>query len=120
MLAADLILIIHVFIVIFIISLFALVPYGYYKKWDWVDRKKIRYTHLFLMTFVTVESFVGILCPLTILENVLRGDISDQTFLSKYLSKIIYYNFPSSFFLALYFTGFLVAIYLSFKYPPKK
>ena len=71
------------------------------------------------MAFVTVESFVGILCPLTILENVLRGDISDQT-LSKYLSKIIYYNFPSSFFLALYFTGFLVAIYLSFKYPPKK
>ena len=55
------------------------------------------------MAFVTVESFVGILCPLTILENVLRGDISDQTFLSKYLSKIIYYNFPSSFFSSFIF-----------------
>ena len=120
MLLADLILIIHFLVVIFIVSLFALIPYGYYRKWTWVSKKKIRYTHLFLMTFVTIESFVGIICPLTILENDLRGTITNQTFISKYLSKIIFFNFPSSVFLALYFTGFLVAVYLSFKYPPKK
>tara|TARA_B100000989_G_scaffold296164_1_gene278804 strand:+ start:2389 stop:2751 length:363 start_codon:yes stop_codon:yes gene_type:complete len=119
MLLADLILIIHFFIIIFIISLFALVPYGYYRKWNWVSRKKIRYTHLFLMTLVTIESFIGIICPLTILENHLRGTITNQSFLSKHLSKIIFFNFPSSFFLALYFSGFLGAVYLSFKYPPK-
>ena len=120
MLLADLILIIHFLVVIFIVSLFALIPYGYYRKWTWVSKKKIRYTHLFLMTFVTIESFVGIICPLTILENDLRGTITNQTFISKYLSKIIFFNFPSSVFLALYFTGFLVVVYLSFKYPPKK
>ena len=87
---------------------------------DLGKQKKIRYTHLFLMTFVTIESFVGIICPLTILENDLRGTITNQTFISKYLSKIIFFNFPSSVFLALYFTGFLVVVYLSFKYPPKK
>ncbi len=120
MLIADLILIIHFIIVFFIISLFVLVPYGYSKKWAWVNNKKIRYTHLFLMTFVTIESFIGIVCPLTVLENYLRGTITNQTFLSKYLSKIIFFNFPSTFFLTLYSLGFLIAVLLSFKYPPQK
>ena len=119
MLLADLILIIHVFIVIFIISLFALVPYGYYKKWAWVSSKKIRYTHLFLITLIAIESIVGIICPLTILENNLRGTITKQTFISKYLSKLIFFDFPSSFFLSLYLIGFLFAVYLNLKYPPK-
>ena len=66
MIIADLILVIHFLIVFFIISLFALVPYGYYKKWTWVNSKKIRYTHLFLITFVAIESIAGIICPLTI------------------------------------------------------
>ena len=117
---ADLILIFHCLIVFFIISLFVIIPYGYYKNWTWVSIKKIRYTHLFLMGFVTIESSVGIICPLTVLENNLRGVITDQTFLSKYLSKIIFFNFPSSVFLSLYITGFLIAVFLSFKYPPKK
>ena len=119
MLIADIILIIHFLIIFFIISLFALVPYGYYKNWIWVRSKKIRYTHLFLMTFVTIESFLGIICPLTILENNLRGKMTNQTFISKYLSKIIFFNFPSSVFLVLYIIAFLIAVYLSLKYPPK-
>ena len=72
------------------------------------------------MTFVTIESILGITCPLTTLENNLRGIITNQTFISKYLSKIIFLNFPSSVFLALYFTGFLIAVYTIVKYPPKK
>mgnify|MGYP001973931191 CR=1 FL=1 len=120
MLMADLILIIHFLIVVFIISLFALIPYGYHKKWTWVSLKKIRYTHLLLITFITIESILGFICPLTVLENNLRGIITNQTFISKYLSKIIFYNFSSSVFLSLYFTGFLFAVYLSLKFPPKK
>ena len=119
MLAADIILVIHFLIVFFIISLFALVPYGYYKKWTWVSIKKIRYTHLFLITFVAIESIVGIICPLTILENNLRGTITNQTLVSKYLSKLIFFDFPGSFFLSLYLIGFLFAVYLNLKYPPK-
>ena len=120
MLVADLILIIHFLIVIFIISLLALIPYGYCKKWAWVRSKKVRYTHLFLISFVTIESFLGNICPLTVLENNLRGVITNQTFVSKYLSKIIFFNFPSTFFLTLYSLGFLIAVLLSFKYPPQK
>ena len=120
MLVADLILIIHFLIIFFIISLFGLVPYGYSKKWNWVSSKKIRYTHLFLITLVTIESLFGIICPLTILENNLRGIVTNQTFISKYLSKIIFFNFPSSVFLVLYFSGFLISIYIIVKYPPKK
>ena len=119
MLAADIILVIHFLIVFFIFSLFALVPYGYYKKWTWVSIKKIRYTHLFLITFVAIESIVGIICPLTILENNLRGTITNQTLVSKYLSKLIFFDFPGSFFLSLYLIGFLFAVYLNLKYPPK-
>ena len=44
---ADLVLILHFGIVIFIISLFVIIPVGYRFKWNWPRNRKLRTTHLF-------------------------------------------------------------------------
>ena len=46
---ADLVLIFHFGIVIFIISLFVIIPVGYKFKWNWPRNRKLRSTHLFLI-----------------------------------------------------------------------
>lgn len=119
MFLADIILIIHFVIVVFVISIFILVPYGYIQRWEWVKKKKIRYLHLCIMSFVSLESVLGVICPLTILENSLRQKITTQSFVTQYLSKIVYFNFPSNFFIYLYMLGLVLTLGLYFKYPPK-
>ena len=58
---ADLILIVHFGIVIFITSLFIIIPVGYKFEWKWPRNRKLRSTHLFLI-FVS-STFIVLLGP---------------------------------------------------------
>ena len=69
---ADLVLIFHFGIVIFITSLFVIIPVGYKLEWKWPRNRKLRSTHLFLIFFVTTETVFGLTCPLTLIEHNLR------------------------------------------------
>ena len=70
---ADIILIIHFLIIFFVISLFLLIPISYKLNWEYLKNKTIRVAHISLITLVTIETLIGVHCPLTILENKLRG-----------------------------------------------
>ncbi len=72
---ADIILILHFLVVIFITVGFLLIPIGYYYDWSWIKNFKLRLFHFGLMFIVTFETLVGITCPLTSIENYLRGII---------------------------------------------
>lgn len=116
---ADIILILHFLIVIFITLGFLLIPIGYYYDWCWIKNFKLRLFHFGLMFLVTFETLVGITCPLTSIENYLRGINNSETFISFWIEKIIYWDFPTSFFMFLYFV-FLGWTLLMWKiYPPK-
>ena len=119
-LIADIVLLFHFFIVIFITFGFVLIPIGYNFDWLWIKNKKLRLLHFGMMIFITFETMLGIACPLTILENNLRGVNENQLFISMWISKIIYWDFPSNFFIILYFL-FLGWTFLMWKnYPPIK
>ena len=116
---ADIILILHFLVVIFITVGFLLVPIGYYYDWSWIKNFKLRLFHFGLMFIVTFETLVGITCPLTSIENYLRGIHNSKSFISFWVEKIIYWDFPTSFFMFLYFV-FLGWTLLMWKiYPPK-
>ena len=116
---ADIILILHFLIVIFITVCFLLIPIGYYYDWIWIKNFKLRLLHFGLMFLVTFETLVGITCPLTLIENHLRGINNSKSFISFWIEKIIYWDFPTSFFMFLYFV-FLGWTLLMWKiYPPK-
>ena len=117
---ADFILILHFSIVIFITSLFFFIPIGYKLNWPNVKNKNLRRIHLALMTFITIETILGIACPLTYLENYLLNRYETEFFLSFWLKKIIYWNFPSSFFIFLYLVCFGWTIAMWILFPPKK
>ena len=118
-LLADIVLILHFFIVIFITIGFVLIPIGYFNNWAWIKSYKLRLVHCSLMFLVTLETLLGITCPLTSIENNLRAISSNKSFISFWIEKIIYWDFPTIFFIFLYFI-FLGWTLLMWKiYPPK-
>jgi hypothetical protein len=101
-LIADIILMFHFAIVLFITSGFFLIPIGYKLSWVWVKNLKLRISHCGMMIFVTLETLFGITCPMTLMENSLRGINDSTSFISYWINQIIYWNFPSQFFIILY------------------
>ena len=77
---ADIILILHFLVVIFITVGFLLIPIGYYYDWSWIRNFKLRLFHFGLMFIVTFETLVGITCPLTSIENYLRGINNNKSY----------------------------------------
>ena len=117
---ADVILFFHFLIIIFIVSLFFVVPVGYKLNWQWQKNEKLRLLHLVLITIVTFESIIGITCPLTFIENNLRGIHISNSFISIWLTKIVFWQLPSIFFLIIYSLCLFWTILMWIKFPPKK
>ena len=117
-LIADIVLFFHFCIVVFITFGFALIPIGYNFNWIWIKNKKLRLLHFGMMIFVTFETILGLSCPLTVLENNLRGINKNQLFLSRWITEVIYWDFPSEFFLIIYCLCLGWTFLIWKKYPP--
>ena len=115
---ADLVLIFHFGIVIFVTCLFLIIPLGYKFKWKWIKNRKIRLTHFFLIFFVTIETIFGLTCPLTLIEFNLRGVIFSDSFISIWLQNLLYWNFPKEYFLISYIACLIWTIFMWYKFPP--
>ena len=117
-LIADIVLFFHFCIVVFITFGFVLIPIGYNFNWIWIKNKKLRLLHFGMMIFVTFETILGLSCPLTVLENNLRGINENQLFLSRWITEVIYWDFPSEFFLIIYCLCLGWTFLIWKKYPP--
>ena len=115
---ADIILLIHFLIIIFVVSLFIFIPVGYKFNWKFLKNKIIRVVHISLMTIVTIESLIGVHCPLTVLENKFRGVLYHTSLISRILKEIVFWQFPSYFFLIAYILSLFLTIFLWWRYPP--
>jgi len=71
-----------------------------------------------MMIFVTLETLFGITCPLTLMENSLRGINDSSSFISYWINQIIYWNFPSQFFIILYCVVMALTFLLWKLFPP--
>jgi len=88
-------------------------------NWDWVANIRLRILHSGMVVFITLESLLGITCPLTTFENSLRGIHQSKSFIGYWIKEIIYWDFPTQFFIVLYCI-FLVWTFLMWKlYPPR-
>ena len=116
---ADIVLIFHFFVVIFITSGFLLIPIGYKFKWRWITNKRLRLIHIGLMTFVTLETLFGVTCPLTSIENNLRGIYEPKSFVGYWVQQIVYWDFPTQFFIILYFILLFWTLLMLKLFPPR-
>ena len=99
---SDVVLVFHFIIIKFMCFGFFLVPIGYKMKWIWLSNLKLRFFHLSLICFVTIEAIIGMTCPLTIIENIFNENKYSQSFIKFWVSKIIYWDLPTLFFIILY------------------
>lgn len=106
MLAADILLIIHVLFVVFVVLGLALIFIGKMQQWQWVRLAWFRAAHLGAICIVVVQAWLGIICPLTTWEMALREAAGEAvyagTFISYWLSTLLYYEAPEWVFAAVY------------------
>jgi hypothetical protein len=61
-----------------------------------------RYVHLGAIAFVALEAIVGVACPLTVWEDLLRGGERAESFVGRWVRYFLYYRAPEWVFTALY------------------
>ena len=102
-LLADIILAVHALVAAFNVGGLAAIWIGTALKWRWIRNFWFRTIHLGLIGFIAAESLVGMVCPLTALEDVLRQEGSPQSgFIRRWIGRLLYYDFPASVFTIAY------------------
>jgi len=101
-LLADLVLVFHFFIAGFIVLGLILVWAGALAGWRWIRNPWFRYLHLAAIAFVAAEALLGAACPLTVWEDLLRGGARPETFVGRWVARLLYYNAPEWVFTSLY------------------
>ena len=103
---ADLLLGLHFSIALFIVGGLILVwigaAFGSNTRWTWVRNPWFRYLHLAAIAFVAAEALLGYACPLTVWEDLLRGGVRPESFVGRWVYRLLYYNAPEWVFTALY------------------
>ncbi len=93
---ADIILVIHFLFALFVIGSLPLIWIGAWMGLGFVRNLRFRLAHLAAILFVAGESLIGVVCPLTSLEDALRGGGTATTgsFIQRWLHRILYYDLP--------------------------
>ena len=101
-LAADALLVLHFTIVVFIVGGLILVWIGAAMRWSWTRNPWFRYAHLGAIVFVAGEAVLGYACPLTVWEDVLRGGMRPESFVGRWVYRLLYYRAPEWVFATAY------------------
>ncbi|MDP3534664.1 MAG: DUF2784 domain-containing protein [Halomonas sp.] len=106
LLLADAILVIHVLFVAFVVLGLVAIYAGYFLGWRWVRNSFFRITHLCAIVYVVVQSWLGMVCPLTIWEMALRAkagvDTYGGSFIQYWLHNLLYFTAPEWVFMLVY------------------
>ncbi len=106
LLLADLVLVAHTALALFLTLGLAAIWLGGWLGWGWVRNRRFRLAHLAGLCVVALESVLGLTCPLTDFESALRGSANSLPyrggFIAHWLGRILYYDFDERVFLVLY------------------
>lgn len=105
-LVANLLLVAHLLFVIFVVLGLMLVLAGKILSWSWVRNPWFRIAHLLAISVVVLQSWFGLICPLTIWEMELRSKAGEavyqSSFIMHWLNELLYYQAPQWAFVACY------------------
>ena len=116
---ADVLLVVHFLIVAFIVGGLLLVWVGAALGWRWVRNPWFRYLHLGAIAFVGVEAVLGVMCPLTVWEDMLRGGVKAESFVGRWVRYFLYYTAPEWVFTAAYAGWTLATLLTLWRVPPR-
>ena len=123
-LLADIVLVLHFAVVLFVVGGLMAVLVGNWLGWRWVNNLWFRLAHLAAIGYVVVQSWFGITCPLTTLESWLREQAGlpsySESFIEHWVQGLLFYQAPFWVF-ALVYTVFGALVLLSWWfYPPRR
>lgn len=120
---AELVLVTHVGFVVFVVVGLLLILIGGFAGWRWVLNPWFRGAHLAAIGLVVLQSWMGMICPLTILEMSLREKAGVATyggsFISHWLQSLLFYDAPPWAFVVCYTLFGLVVIGSWLKFRPR-
>lgn len=112
-LLADAILVVHLAFVAFVVGGLAAIWLGAALSWRWVRNFFFRIAHLAAILFVAAEALLGVMCPLTVWEDALRGRGSELGLIARWIRAVMFYELPPWVFTAAY-AGFALVVALTF------
>lgn len=119
--AADLVLVAHFAVVLFIVGGLGAILLGNALGWNWVNGRAFRFVHLAAIGIVVALSWLGELCPLTTLESWLRvqsGALPYQkSFIADWVQRLLYFDAPWWVFTAAYTAFGLGVLWVFFRFP---
>jgi hypothetical protein len=119
-LLADALLVVHFLVAAFIAAGLIAVWLGAALGWRWIRNPWFRYLHLGAIGFVAAEAVLGVACPLTVWEDLLRGGLRPESFVARWVHALLYYRAPEWVFTAAY-VGWTAATLLTlWLVPPRR
>jgi hypothetical protein len=117
---ADLLVVVHFAIVLYIVGGLLAVWAGAALGWRWVRDPWFRYSHLAAIAYVAAEGLLGIACPLTVWEDLLRGGARPDSFVGRWVQRLLYYDAPEWAFTAAYVAWALATLATLRLVPPRR
>lgn len=123
-LLADGVLVLHVAVVVFVVGGLVVVFVGNRRRWRGVNAPAFRVAHLVAVGVIVAQSWLGELCPLTVLESWLReqgGEAAySASFVEHWAGRVLYHEAPAWVFTLVYtvFGGLVAAAWWCF--PPTR
>jgi hypothetical protein len=120
LLLADFVLVLHFAVALFIVGALPLIWIGAAKGWRWVRHSGFRALHLFAILLVAAQALAGLWCPLTLLEDALRGAAGERSFIARWVHALLYYDLPLWMFTAAYLAFAAVVALTWWRVPPQR
>jgi polyferredoxin len=118
--AADVILLVHFAFVLFVTGGLAAIWAGAALHRRWVRNFTFRSVHLAAICIVAAEAIAGIVCPLTLWEDALRGRSDELGFVARWVRRFLFYELPEWVFTMAYL-GFAGVVLLTlWLVPPER
>ncbi len=121
---ADLVLVLHFAVVVFVVGGLVLVLLGNWRHWRWVNGLLFRWAHVAAIGVVVVQAWLGQVCPLTTLESWLRvqaGSPAYQaSFVEYWVQRLLYFDAPWWVFTLAYTVFGALVLLAWWRYPPRR
>ncbi len=123
-LLADMVLLAHFGLVVFVVGGLAVILVGNLFGWRWVNNPWFRFAHIAAIAVVVAESWLGITCPLTTLESWLRAQAGssgyDASFIEHWVQRILFHEAPPWVFASAYTAFGLLVAAAWWYFPPRR
>lgn len=123
-LIAELVLVLHVVLVVFVVGGVPLIVAGNLRGWHWVNGLMFRLLHLGAIAIVAAQAWLGVHCPLTTLEMWLRAQAGlptyAESFVGHWLQHLLYFDAPAWAFVLVYTLFALAVAGVWVRFPPRQ